>query len=173
MEKPTIELRKISTNQRLSEETHCYTADLYVDGVKWGEVGNRGHGGADHFYGVNGRNYNDIRDLNERIKATYPKEEFRSGDETITIDMDLEILCAELVNAHLRVKTYKRLAAKNILFFKAGRPPEGQTADLYTIALKGRDAAALAASLKAKQPEAFILNTLPEAEAIAAYGQAN
>jgi uncharacterized protein YcbK (DUF882 family) len=37
-----IELKKISVNQRLSEETNCYSADLYVDGVKWGEVCNRG-----------------------------------------------------------------------------------------------------------------------------------
>jgi hypothetical protein len=42
-----IELRKISFNERMSEETNCYAADLYVDGKKVGEVGNDGHGGCD------------------------------------------------------------------------------------------------------------------------------
>lgn len=40
-----IELRNIRINARLSEETNCFSATLYVDGKKVGECLNRGHGG--------------------------------------------------------------------------------------------------------------------------------
>ena len=40
-----VELRKVSINKRLSEETTCFSADLWIDGAKAGIVSNRGHGG--------------------------------------------------------------------------------------------------------------------------------
>lgn len=39
-----VELKKFTSNARLSQETLCFSADLYVDGKKIGECSNRGHG---------------------------------------------------------------------------------------------------------------------------------
>ena len=41
-----IELKNIRTNQRFSRETNCFTADVYVDGIKVGYAENDGNGGC-------------------------------------------------------------------------------------------------------------------------------
>lgn len=40
-----IELKKLSINLRMSEETTCFVADLYIDGLKAGTAENTGKGG--------------------------------------------------------------------------------------------------------------------------------
>jgi hypothetical protein len=40
-----IELKKIEFSERMSEETNCFVADLYINGSKAGYVKNDGHGG--------------------------------------------------------------------------------------------------------------------------------
>jgi hypothetical protein len=40
-----VEIRNLRVNQRLSEETLCFSATVYVDGKKVGEAKNHGHGG--------------------------------------------------------------------------------------------------------------------------------
>ncbi len=69
-DKPLIELKSIQVSQFASQETNCYTASLFVDGARWGTVGNEGRGGSDHFHGVDGRNYGHLDILNKRIAAT-------------------------------------------------------------------------------------------------------
>jgi hypothetical protein len=41
----TIELRNVSYNERLSQETYAYAADIYANGIKVGTASNSGHGG--------------------------------------------------------------------------------------------------------------------------------
>ena len=41
-----IELKNVKHVESMSEETECFTANLYVDGKKIGAVSNRGHGGC-------------------------------------------------------------------------------------------------------------------------------
>ncbi len=40
-----IALKNISYSERLSEETNCFSATIYIDGKKAGEASNHGHGG--------------------------------------------------------------------------------------------------------------------------------
>jgi hypothetical protein len=40
-----LELRKISFQERMSEETNCFVADIFKKGKKVGEAHNDGHGG--------------------------------------------------------------------------------------------------------------------------------
>ena len=42
-----IELKKVSHNARLSQETPAYTAEIWVDGKFFCEASNHGHGGPD------------------------------------------------------------------------------------------------------------------------------
>lgn len=46
----SIELRRVAYNKRLSEETPCFTADVWVNGERVGDVRNHGHGGSDIVY---------------------------------------------------------------------------------------------------------------------------
>ena len=46
-----IELKKISFNERMSEETNCFVADLYINGKKVGYCENRGTGGPTDYHG--------------------------------------------------------------------------------------------------------------------------
>lgn len=45
-----IEIKNISYSERMSEETSCFSADLWVDGKKIGVISNRGTGGCDDFH---------------------------------------------------------------------------------------------------------------------------
>lgn len=40
-----VEIKNLKVNQRLSEETLCFSCDLYVDGKRVGEASNHGTGG--------------------------------------------------------------------------------------------------------------------------------
>ncbi len=47
--KHKIELRNIKYAAFASEETNCFSADIYINGKKEGDVHNDGHGGCDFF----------------------------------------------------------------------------------------------------------------------------
>lgn len=111
--KPVIELKNIKHTAWMSEETHCYQATLYVDGVKWGIVSNQGQGGCDDFYGE-ARSDGDLRALNDQIKETYAPYEY----EGTTLKQNLEMVCGDLVNQWLRDKDFNRAMKAKVLFTK-------------------------------------------------------
>ena len=169
-----IELKKISVNARMSEETHCFSADLYVDGVRWGEISNRGHGGSDDFHPVAGRNYGDLMDLDKRIAAEHPQIDMSDvGAPGQTMNASLETICGDLVNDFLFARDLKRLTGRKIVYFPHGVPAESETAPLYGFELKGRPVEVLASQIRSRTPSAAILNLMPEAEALAAFRRAN
>lgn len=47
-----LSIKNYKRNARLSEETDCFSATICLDGVKVGEVGNRGCGGANEYHWV-------------------------------------------------------------------------------------------------------------------------
>ena len=152
--KPIITLKSIKHTAWASEETHYYQATLYVDGEKWGTVGNDGHGGSDHFSG-DGRTYSDIGDLDKRIAATYPAH--AHGDES------LEELCCGLVNTWLTERDFDRAMKRAALFIKP------DTKGVFEFKQKGRKAADILPAARAKFPTYRFLADMPRAEAIAAY----
>lgn len=99
-----IVLKNIKTLASLSEETHCYSADLWFDGKKIGTVSNDGHGGCDRFYGDQAA----YDQANAWCKTHLPTWDCNGTQEPT----DLEMHCCDLVNAHLRAKEIARLAAK-------------------------------------------------------------
>jgi hypothetical protein len=112
--RPEIELKNIKHTAWASEETHCYQATLYVDGVKWGTVSNQGHGGCDDFHGIGGKSYADIKALNKQIAETYSPDESYG----MTTEQNLEMLCCDLVNQWLRDKDFARAMKSKVLFTK-------------------------------------------------------
>lgn len=66
-----IELKNISINKRLSEETTCFVANIYVDGKKAGEASNRGNGGCTDVYFLD---HNLQKQVEEFCKTLYKQE---------------------------------------------------------------------------------------------------
>lgn len=167
MTKPTIELRKVQVLVRASEETHCYTADLYVDGVRIAEVGNHGQGGPDFFTPVKDATWDGkagweiSRHLNERIGAEYPRRDMADiGMPGHSLPESLESLCCDAVNDHLLDKDIKRMTANKIAFYD----PERR--GIYTF--KAAPTEANLDVIRKRHPTVTFLNglALPEARAL-------
>lgn len=55
-----FQLKKLKVNEALSEETLCFSADLYENGKLIAHIGNRGHGGSNDIQPAKGLTYKDI-----------------------------------------------------------------------------------------------------------------
>ena len=112
-----LELKKIKVCKWASEETHCYQATLYRDGVPIIEVSNDGHGGSDSQWAIKPFENNIIDEVEDWCKKNLPKWK---GHNNEMYDTDLEIWCNEQVNKHLVEKdlqrSFKRDLKNKILF---------------------------------------------------------
>lgn len=156
-EKPLLEVKNVSLNTKLSEETPAYSAKLFVDGHPFAEISNHGHGGCDDIRPIFNK-HNKFTDwksfhaelalLNERIAATFPPYEFEGGDP---LTADLECEChgqvwrwadANVLGRKLARKTYFSMDGK-IYSWNAKYDPD------------------TAARLRRKFPKAIHINALP------------
>ena len=162
---PHIALQNIKRVAHFSEETHCYTAVLYVDGERWGTVSNRGHGGPDDFHGEGGRGYADIETLNTLIAETFkPYVYGEEGRNQITLEQNLEMVCGDLVNQWLRDKEFTRGMKAKVLFTK----PDMQ--GIWELSVrKPHTHATMLDAMRAKHPQYTYLSDLPVDEAKALY----
>lgn len=94
-----IELKNIKQAKFLSEETPAYSASLYVDGKKIGDVSNNGHGGCDSFYG--------------------DRKAFASAEAWLMEEhnKDLEVLCHELLDRHECRQQLRKMLNKCVVVF--------------------------------------------------------
>lgn len=144
-----IELKNIHHYPRMSEETECYEASLYVDGRKIGQVSNRGTGGCDDFYG--------------------DRAAFERAEEWVKLNMpntpSLEEVCGELLGVYLDKKELQKHMAKKVLLVENGH--------LYEVSFGGKPDASQIARVKAEHPNSVVLNGLPIEKAVQIYrGQA-
>jgi hypothetical protein len=100
-----VELKKISFNERMSEETNCFTADLYINGRKVGECKNEGHGGCTDYHG-------DTKEDNVLIAKAeaYYKSLPKVKDEKYNFEYQptLEGAIDEQLEEYLKAKERKR-----------------------------------------------------------------
>jgi hypothetical protein len=109
-----IELKRISVNERMSDETTMFIADLYIDGKKVGFCQNNGCGGSTYYHGSSIENNELIRKCEEYCK-TLPKVKFRDMEW----EQSLEGVIDELVEKHLEQKDEKKrqkMMEKSIMF---------------------------------------------------------
>lgn len=98
-----IELKNIKHYASMSEETNCYEAVLYIDGKAVASVCNRGTGGETNIVPTpQGRAM-----VLEAQKYCTTLPPYKSGE--FSIDMNLEMLCDDLLDAWLRQKETKRI----------------------------------------------------------------
>lgn len=143
-----IELRKVAHYPRLSEETEAFNAEIYIDGVKRGDVKNDGHGGMNMIYP-----HTLEREIDEYAK-TLPPDPPLPGYESIgAIPWTADYLISHILEEHLLKKELEKRLKKNTLFVKDGK--------CY----------AMKAPARPREAVAHILNDLPIDEAIKLYKQ--
>jgi len=169
--KPIITLKNLKHFEAGSQETNCYVADIYVDGIKFAYVENDGHGGCDNVTPIKGKTYADLRELEDRIKATFPKwgSEF-SKEEGDNMDTTLEIVCGNLVTEFLIKKDFKK-SMKKVCYYKK----DDAKKDIYSMASKYKPTKEFIAIVKEKASwakDVIFLHDLTEDQAFEIYNSA-
>lgn len=154
-----IELRSTKIVQRLSEETLCFTATMYLDGQPAGTVANRGNGGS--------HEYSDWDALSrlDAYASTLPRRlfppEWALGDYAQTADSLIDDC---LTDHQLRADLTKKLKSR-VLFTTA----DGKV--MQTGTLKGASLWVAVVHYQRNKPQGCVtvLNALPFDEALALY----
>ena len=157
-----IELKKLKVFESGSQETYCFTAELWVDGRYQGSVRNDGQGGS-HIISPPSLE----AQINEWGK-TLPPRKIPGIDDPV--HQDAESLINDIVSAYVAKKELQQLLRKNIIFTKT------DAKGVYEVGPKAPDMI-LAFVQNQQQQREFrdyfkvdkILNLLPFDEALQVY----
>jgi len=103
-----IALKSITTNLSMSDETICFSANLYIDNKKIGTVMNRGHGGAHEFSG----DWAAYRAANDWV--------VHNTEHTNSCDDAIEYMIDELVHDYNITQMIKRKIKTHLLITEKG-----------------------------------------------------
>ena len=176
-----IELKNIQHSKFASEETHCFTAILYIDGKPTLEVSNDGHGGADRIMPVRGAvapaHFGELLDsINDALVQTYGGRWYDNVGRVVDaadaspadthLPMTLELFCACTVDEWLARREFKRACKTRVLHFDGKRLNETRWPGTKSIS------AGHIEHVRKKFPHHQILNDMPEEEAFLVYASA-
>ena len=105
-----IELRNIKIYERLSEETTCFTADIFIDGKKAGTAENRGNGGCtdyDHYENTKQL----MRDAESYLQTLPPLVYELPNIKKFELPCNLENLIDKMVDEEINRKYEKKKQA--------------------------------------------------------------
>jgi hypothetical protein len=125
-----IELKKISFSERMSQETNCFVADLYIDGKKVGQCNNDGHGGCTNYHGSTIADLDIIKKAEAYCKSL-PKVKY--GD--MEWEQSLEGVIDDLLTEFLVAKEAKKREKMYLKAFCFGVP---KSSSYRTVYWKGR-----------------------------------
>lgn len=160
-----IEIKNVKYAAFASEETNCFSATVYIDGVKCGDASNDGHGGCTFIH---------PQTLVDRLNAhaaTLPKVtasfKLEGEDEFHQYAQDAESLIDDLLQAYLVERDLKKALQKRVLYTVAGKEGiyQSKAAPNAATLQKWLDNPATMASIPADR----VLNRLPFDEALALY----
>ncbi len=114
-----IELKKIAFYERMSEETNCFAADLYINGKKVGECKNDGQSGCTDYYGSSPENNQIIRQAEEYFK-TLPKVKVEGLN--MMHQPTLESAIDDQFELYLKAKADKRMSKLYQTAIVVGKP---------------------------------------------------
>lgn len=154
-----LELRNIRHYPRMSEETNAYDAVVYRDGKRLCSVGNRGNGGPDEQRPFPPNTMADIKAVDEWLAANTPPIPMPSGK---AIAVDLELWCGQQLERAIATRELKRRMTKAVIYADGGKCYTVKVP--YSGALPG-----VTQRVKAKHPNALILNTMPIDKAVDLY----
>ena len=138
-----IELKRIEYSERMSEETSCFCADVYADGVKLGTAQNAGHGGETLLRG-------DFKALREYAE-TLPPIAISLGECSFDHKQTAEDLVEDALHRHLCRKDMRKCMKKHTLFVRDGKLYQANP------------------GITKMADNCILLNTLPEDAALALY----
>ena len=148
-----ITLKSIKYAAFASEETHCYSATVYADGVKLCTVDNDGKGGCDHFRPLKGENYARIQTVESVLGREKITSSIKNADGSFwTYDNDLEHECGECMNDYHRMKEVKAIL-RRVSYFKG--------ASMYQLPAKYKPTPAMLKTVKQAhwwQPEYVLIS---------------
>lgn len=108
-----VSLKGIKIHHGLSEETWAYTASVYVDGKRVGEVSNSGHGGPDNLH---------VADKAKREVVEAAQQQHSPGQ------YGEDVLFGDMLNEHLLMQDVKKMQRKGyavVLVMDGGRSLAG------------------------------------------------
>jgi len=143
-----IELRKLRIIKALSEETPCYAAEIWIDGALAFHASNRGRGGADDYRQAGAITEAEV---NSWLRAERPQR----SSHGMTFDPNLEDEVARLMDQAEQHALLRRRLRTHIVTIEDDA--------VYSYPLKGRPAVVIAAAIRAKKPDAEIVNDAGEA----------
>lgn len=134
-----IELRKLKIVRALSEETTCYTAEIWIDGRIAFHASNRGHGGADHY-----RRLGDVTEaeVDAWVKANQAARTVLGHE----LESSLENHVAVLIDEAEAITTLRRRLRTSIVIVENDQ--------VFSVALRKRPPGPIVAALRAKSPAA-------------------
>lgn len=154
-----ITLKNIKHSAFASQETHCYSAVLYVNNKKFATVSNEGFGGCDRVEPINGGFTPEFLATLKAVSAhikTICKEEYAS----------LEYWCALEVNDFLMRKDLRNGLKNKVL----GIGADGKVYSWKKIS--GVTLDGVITAVKAVRPDTVILNEMSEDDAFRLFKQA-
>ena len=109
-----IELKNFRLYDRLSEETYCFTANIWVNGTKCGNAENRGYGGETDYYHEGTEESKQLIKQAEQYCLTLPPIVWQSSisGKYLSLDMNFTRYIDELVSALVKKKDDESIAKK-------------------------------------------------------------
>ena len=102
-----IELKAVKFMESLSEETACFSANIYINGKRAGRCENRGHGGSTSYHIED----KEIAETFEHYASGLPDLELKGfSGKQLTIAMNGEHLIDALFNDWLKAREEKKFA---------------------------------------------------------------
>lgn len=139
-----IELRRVSYNAALSQETSAFTAEVWIDGELAFHARNQGTGGADFYRQVGRWTEAEVNAWLTAYRAP------RYLEEDLACDHDLEIEVSDLLIRAVEGKRLKRLLRTNLIAIEKGQ--------ILQYPLRKRSLAIIARAVRATNPDAVIVN---------------
>lgn len=117
-----IELKSISVSIANSQETHCFSANIYVNSKRVGTVRNAGHGGCDTVH-ITDKTITEkmLDDFCATVEDLYVSETKKSEYKKLGLDdvkFDFESLCCHLVNRYLAKNDLRRQLKRKVMFVR-------------------------------------------------------
>ena len=143
-----IELRKLRVVAALSEETACYTAEIWIDGVRSFAASNRGHGGVDDYHRLGSVTEAEV---NAWLRANRTARVYRG----VTLEPSLEHEVAHLMDVAEQTKAMRRKLRTSVMTIESDT--------VYAYPLRRNSPAAVIAAIRKAKPDAHVLNDGDEA----------
>ena len=165
-----FELKKIKHHKSMSEETNCYEAVVFIDGVPSVAVSNRGFGGCDE-QRILATSKHTEKEIQDYIDKNYPPivsnlPDPKDPEKLFSYKPDLETICGKLFQQWEWEQELKKLLRSKILFQTPDAPKE-----IYVSSYKGvrKLIPWHLENFKKEEPNATLLNLIPFPKALEIY----